>query len=70
MPFVSRNSVMCSSNLHDVQVSEMGLKSDGSSLLPVLGIGATFAFFQSSGSFEEDTDLRKTSPRYRLHHSA
>lgn len=75
MPLVYKKTVkcfksICSNNLHDVLVNDIGLKFEGLSLFPALGIGVVLAFFQSSGSFDTARDLRKTKPIYLLHHSA
>lgn len=62
--------IICSSNLQDVLVNDIGLKLDGVSVSPDLWIGVTLATFQSSGSLEVKIDLRKIRPRYALHNSA
>lgn len=60
--------IICSNILHDVLVNDIGLTLEGSPLFPALGIGVILAFLQSSGSSDTARDLRKTKPRYLLHH--
>lgn len=75
MPSCSRKTVkcyrmICSSSLHAVLVSDIGLKFVSMDLSPNLCIGIIFAIFQSSGSLDVERDFRKIIPRYLLHHCA
>ena len=50
---------ICSKNLQDMQVSDIGLYFVGLCLSPLLYTGATFAWFQSDGTFPDVKDLVK-----------
>lgn len=47
---------MCSSNLQQMHVSDMGRQLCGEFLLPLLKIGMTLAIFQSVGNKPDDND--------------
>lgn len=55
--FIILLASMCSSNLHEIQVSEIGLWLPGWCLSAVLNTGVMFAWFQSDGTLPDCMDF-------------